>query len=317
MKGRIGKSKTLKICSVSAIVVTLILPAAARALETVSGKSQLVDRPRRVLLVNLTLKTMPDATREVAEQLEIMPLLSELYNSDQPPAAERKVVLRQKILETILESYFDAASVQAEADREGLRLQALRETLTSKRDHNIEINNATNFIASGALNTVGSILGFTNRLPPFPGNVNQMLSGVVSATMSTYALKQNQGGKIHGQDNPTILAELFGRPINDRTTYPESVWRFLHGTSIDEPDKSRLQVMENHWIQAEHLEKHGSKKERQKIDLVCGVGGKHRSMTLDDLSDEIAMISDISAATELMSHHLRDLLRMIDTDVID
>ncbi|MBS1990533.1 MAG: hypothetical protein JSS83_08450 [Cyanobacteria bacterium SZAS LIN-3] len=276
-----------------------------------------MDRPRQALFATATLKTMELPTREVAEQLEIMPLLNELYNTETPATPERKAILREKIQETILESYFDAASVQAEADRETIRLGALRESLSSKRDRNVEINNATNFIASGALNTVGSILGFTNRLPPFPGNVNQMLSGVVSATMSTYALKQNSGGKIHSPATPTMLAEFFGRPVDERTTYPESVWRFLHGKSIDEPDKSRILVMENKWIEKGHLEPHGAKREKQKIDLVCGVGGKTRAMTLDDISDEISMIADIAAVTERLSHHLRDLQRMIDSDVLD
>ncbi|MBS2008695.1 MAG: hypothetical protein JST01_16725 [Cyanobacteria bacterium SZAS TMP-1] len=275
-----------------------------------------MDRPRQALFATATLKTMELPTREVAEQLEIMPLLNELYNTETPATPERKSILREKIQETILESYFDAASVQAEADRETIRLGALRESLSSRRDRNVEINNATNFIASGALNTVGSILGFTNRLPPFPGNVNQMLSGVVSATMSTYAIKQSNGGKIHSAATPTMLAEFFGRPVDERTTYPESVWRFLHGKSIDEPDKSRILVMENKWIEKGHLEPHGSKREKQKIDLVCGVG-KTRGMTLDDISDEISMIADIAAVTERLSHHLRDLQRMIDSDVLD
>ena len=207
-------------------------------------ESELKERPRRPLFVALAINTLPQPTRQVAEELEVMPLLTELYDRSNPPTTERKAILRQKIQETILESYFDAASVIAECEREQGYLEALRETLTAKRDHNIEMNNATNFIASGSLNTVGSILGFSNKLPPFPGNLNQMLSGVVSATMSTYALKQNTGGKIRRPERPTILAELFGRPTDERTHYPESVWRFLHCPSIDHPELTRVQVLE-------------------------------------------------------------------------
>src|SRR5690606_20319241 len=138
--------------------------------------------------------------------------------------------------ETILESYLDAASVQAEAEREEDNLEALRQNLMVRRDQKIEINNATNFITSGALNTVGSALGFSENISPFPGNFNQMLSGVVSAGMSTYALRQARGSKIHGLGAPTIVAELFGRPTDHDTTYPESVWRFLHGKSIEDPE---------------------------------------------------------------------------------
>src|SRR5208337_3043234 len=113
-----------------------------------------------------------------------------------------------KIVETILECYLDAASVLAEAEREQVYLESLLESLISKRDHSVEMNNATNFIGAGSLNTVGSVLGFTTKITPFSGNFLQMLSGCVSASMSTYALKQNGGGKISRPEQPTILAEL-------------------------------------------------------------------------------------------------------------
>jgi hypothetical protein len=254
---------------------------------------------------------------ELAEQLEIWSMLRELYDQRKPPSRERATVLRQKIRETIFESYFDAASVQAEAHRELGMLEAQRETISSRRDRAIEINNATNFIASGTLNTVGSALGFTSALPPFPGNLNQMLSGVVSAAMSTYSLRQGKGSKVRGQGESTLIAELFGRPCDERTSYPESVWRFMHGKSPQDPGKTRVQLLEDRWIMRHHLEKHGSRREALKLDLVSGMANSKKCMTLDDLNDQIAMIGDIDAMAALMNHHLRDLLSMIDSDVVE
>jgi hypothetical protein len=279
-------------------------------------KSKLAQRKHQELFSILSVTKLSPSTKELADQLEILPLLDELNGRTSELTAERKAVLREKVLETILESYFDAASVQAEAEREQSKLEALRQTLTSKRDKQIEVNNATNFIASGTLNTIGSVLGFSNRLPPFPGNFNQMLSGVVSATMSTYALKQNAGGKIKGENASTVLAELFGRPTSEQTTYPESVWRFFHGKSPETPGRTRVEVLEKAWIERSELEPHGSKREDLKLDLVCGMGEQKRVMSIDDLSDQINMISDVSAMASLMTHHLRDLLRMIDSDVL-
>jgi hypothetical protein len=276
--------------------------------------SNLVGRPKQELFTAVNVTKLSPSNEEMAEQLEIRPLLDELYAPT--TSGERKRVVREKISETILESYFDAASVQAEAEREQNRLEALRQTLTSQRDRRVEINNATNFIASGTLNTLGSSLGFSNRLPAFPGNFYQMLSGVVSTTMSMYALKQNAGGKTFGQGNPTVLAELFGRPTNEATVYPESVWRFFHGQSPQDSTKSRIQHFEQIWIHRTELEPHGSSREKLKLDLVCGMKDTKKSMTIDDLTDEISMISDVSALSLLMSHHLRDLLRTIDSDVI-
>ena len=292
-------------------IIVIMQPAVCIA------QSNLVDRPKRQLLAAVHINNLSPDNCEMAQQLEIWPLLTELYDSHNPASKERRTVLRQKIRETIFECYFDAASVQAEALREEGLLEAQRETLINKRDRNIQINNATNFMASGTLNTIGSALGFSNSLPPFPGNFNQMLSGVVAATMSMYSLKQAEGGKIHGEGQPTLIAELFGRPCDDRTAYPESVWRFLHGKSLEDSSKTRAQLLEERWIKRHHLEKHGSRREILKLDLVCGLVSTKKYMTLDDLNDQITMIGDIDAVVALMNHHLRDLLSLIDSDVLE
>ena len=196
--------------------------------EASPSRSNLVVRTKRDLLPPISLDSLNAQTKEFAEQLEIMPMLVELYNKQNPPSAERRGVLRAKIKETLLESFLDAASVQAEAEREEGILVALRQTVLAKREKQVDLTNAANFISSGTLNTVGSVLGFSAKTPPFPGNLNQMLSGVVSTGMSTYTLKQASGGRIYGPGRSTVLAELFGRPVNEATSYPESVWRFFY-----------------------------------------------------------------------------------------
>jgi hypothetical protein len=299
------------------LVVCLLCVATIVSPFSCFAQSNLVDRPKRALLANVRVEDLSSDNVELAEQLEIWQMLTELYDKRKPLSRERATVLRQKIRETILESYFDAASVEAEAHREQTILQAQRETLISRRDRSIEINNATNFIASGTLNTVGSALGFTSKIPPFPGNLNQMLSGVVAAAMSTYSLKQARGGEIRGQGKSTVIAELFGRPCDERTAYPESVWRFMHGKSLEDPNRARVQLLEDLWIKRHHLEKHGSRREALKLDLVCGIANSKKCMTIDDLNDQITMIGDIDAIVSLMSHHLRDLLSMIDSDIVE
>lgn len=280
------------------------------------AQSNLVSRPARPLLAEPSLQKLEPSTVKLAQELEVWDMLVELHGKDGVVPLPRRHILVRKITETILESYFDAMSVQAEADREIGNIEALRDRLSSKRDRAVEMNNGTNFIASGTLNTIGSILGFSAQTPPFSGNLNQMLSGVVSMGMSTYALKQQGGSRIGGEEKPTVLAELFGRPADLHTSYPESVWRFLHSKSPDEPEKTRVQVLEDKWIQRDHLERHGSKRESIKIDLVCGLPSKRKIMSIDDLNDQIEMIQDISSAASRMVHHLRDLLNLLDSDVL-
>ena len=303
--------------SVSTTASTASSLSRSRAKKNALAVSNLVDRPKRPLFVALKVEQLAEPTRELAEALDILPLLREVNDPGGSVSPERKAEIRQQILETVLESYFDVASIQGEAEKERGDLEALRQNLIDKRDRSIEINNAVNFIASGTLNTVGSVLGFAKNALPFPGNFNQMLSGVVSAGMSTYSLKQAAGGKTRAPGSPTVVAELFGRPVDRRTSYPESVWRFLHSYSYDHPDRTRVAQLEDYWIKRKWLEPHGSKNEQAKLDLVCGVESARKAMTIDDLTDQINIISDIAAVSSLMAHHLRDLLLMIDSDVLN
>ena len=303
--------------SVSTSATTPRSLSRSSAKKNAAPVSNLVERPKRPLFVALKVEQLAEPTRELAEALDILPLLREVNDPGGSVSPERKAEIRQKILETVLESYFDVASIQGEAEKEKGDLEALRQNLIDKRDRSIEINNAVNFIASGTLNTVGSVLGFAKNALPFPGNFNQMLSGVVSAGMSTYSLKQAAGGKTKAPGSPTVVAELFGRPVDRRTRYPESVWRFLHSYSYDHPDRTRVAQLEDYWIKRKWLEPHGSKNEQTKLDLVCGVESARKAMTIDDLTDQINIISDIAAVSSLMAHHLRDLLLMIDSDVLN
>ena len=305
----------IRIIAVTLVGVALLVSSSAQCPS--HAQSQLVQRQKRELFPTFEPKNLPDDSKELAAQLEILPFLEELYGEKSSASVQRRFLLSRKIQETILEAYFDAMSVQAEADREVGRLTALQELLSSRRDRAVELNNATNFIASGTLNTIGSILGFSDNIPPFPGNFNQMMSGVVSTGMSMYALKQNAGGRVTEAGNSTILAELFGRPSNSDTSYPESVWRYFHSPSSLDPAMSRAELMEKLWISRGHLERHGSPREKLKLDMVCGVPlPKNAKITMDDLADQISMISHVARIAELMTDNLRDLLRMIDSDII-
>lgn len=280
-----------------------------------TAPSRLVTRPRQELLPKQSMDKLSPSTKELADRLELTEQLQLLYNPKSGLGKEEKMIVRMKVLETLLEAYFDAASLQGEANREIGRLNSQLEIMSSKRDRAVNLNNAANFILSGTLNTIGSILGFSASMPPLSGNLNQMLSGVVATGMSSYALKQNSGGRTESKEHPTVLAELFGRPVNAQTRYPESVWRFFHSRAPGETQYTRAQLLENHWIAVKHLEPIGSAREKLKLDIVCGVNvGKQ--ISIDDLNDSIAMISDVSNVAALMTHHIRDLMRIIDTDLI-
>ncbi len=277
-------------------------------------KTDLADRPRRPLLAAVTMETM---NRELANDLEITAMLNELYDKEHVPTPERMRDLRVKIRETITECYMDATSVEAEARREQNNLQAVVALAQAKIDRGVNYNNAINFLTTGSLSVVANSLELSPSTSLVAGNTPSLVAGAVSTVLSMYAMKQNAGPKIAGQNQSNQLAELFGRPVIAKTTYPESVWRFFHENSPRMPGYKRAQVLEKEWIEKGYLEKTGSRKAKQKIDFVCGMATKKKCMTLGDLTDEINMLGDVEALAGLMHHHLRDLLSLVDTDVLE
>ena len=299
------------------IFATSLCATVVRA-EPSFAQSDLATRPKRPLLAVVSMDKLSLATRELANDIEISPLLAELYDSERVLTPERVRDLRVKVRETITECYFDASSVQAEARREQVNLQAKLDAAQAKVNRAVNYNNAFNFLTAGSLNIVGASINFSPTVSPFPVTLMGLLSGAVSTTMSMYALKQVRGGKMHGQNQPNVLSELFGRPNDSKTTYPESVWRFLHEKSPRAATPmTRAQLLEQEWIDKGYLLKHGSRHAQAKLDFVCGVETEKKIATMSDLSDEINMLGDIEALAGLMHHHLRDLLALVDTDVLD
>jgi hypothetical protein len=289
-------------------------PTALAAQIDLPKKTDLAERPRRPLLVVVTKETM---NSELAEDLEITDMIRELYDMEHVPSPQRMRDLRVKIRETIIECYMDASSVEAEARREQNNLQAVVALAQAKIDRAVNYNNAINFLTTGTLSVISNSLELAPTTPLVVGNTPALVAGAVSTALSAYAMKQNAGPKIAGQNQSNMLAELFGRPIVAKTTYPESVWRFFHENSPRKPGYKRSQVLEKEWIDNGYLEKTGSRKAKQKLDFVCGMPTSKKCMTLGDLTNEIDMLGDVEALAGLMHHHLRDLLSLIDTDVLE
>ena len=66
-----------------------------------------------------------------------MPMIRQLYDSSNTLTQSQRAFLREKVLETILESYFDAVTVQAEAEREQETRRGGKPFPPAKRDERL------------------------------------------------------------------------------------------------------------------------------------------------------------------------------------
>ena len=115
---------------------------------------------------------------------------------------------------------------------------------------------------------------------------------------------------------PNMLAPLFARPAALNSYYPPVVLEYLRsvppGESVD--SGSRLDQLMAEWRTAGRLAAPGSSKTDQKIvRLTSSLDSKTR-LSIDDLSDRMAMLADVTGLVGLMKRDLAELMLSTHVD---
>jgi len=82
-KAQSNCAKTIAACCVAISILNCFATSAQSATPPANAetKSNLVDRPKRELFTPVRIESLDASTRELAEQLEIYPMLQELYGT--------------------------------------------------------------------------------------------------------------------------------------------------------------------------------------------------------------------------------------------
>jgi hypothetical protein len=226
------------------------------------------------------------------------------------PASVEELTMRQDILEAVETGSLDVDGVLAELESERARLFDLRAALSSRRDRSLGLINVANIITGTGLGVVTNALQFSDSTAKIGDNIG-ILSGLGSTALSVIGIRRQRGPLQSVGQVPNMLAPLFGRQPELNSYYPPAVLEYLKNVPAGQTVESgsRLDQLMAEWRQAGRLGQSGSAKTDQQIARLTSSLDSKTKLSIDNISDRIAMLSDLAGRVGLMKRDLAGFMR--------
>lgn len=233
------------------------------------------------------------------------------------PTTLEELSARQELLESVQASFLDVDSVLAELANEQSELGSIRTALQSRRDKTV------NRLTTAALLT-GSGLGAGVSATQFSslgsktqdvGDAIGIGSGAASTILSILAARAQKGPSFMVEGTPNMLAPLLGGAPAENTYYPATVLRYLQSspTGEDPSRGTRLEQLVVEWEKAGRLSATDPAMRSQQIAALTASGDPKVKLTIDQLTDRIAMLGDVRGRVSLMKRDLATIMRSYST----
>jgi hypothetical protein len=253
----------------------------------------------------------PDA-EQVANLIGVAPQIEELRRlSGERNDSDRMrtVALRQDIYVAVLAASLDVDSVIAEMDNESAQLAELRAGLQSKRDRALKVTTIGNIVAGAGSGILGTALQLNDNTAILGDQIGVGTSAA-STALQIYSLHQQRGGAVATGRVPNMLARLFDRPAALRSIYPDDVWMYLNSPPSGIP-QTRLQALLAEWAETGRIGRPDLPQSQGKIDLLTSSMNKGAKLSIDTITDRLAMVADVRGRVLLMKRDLANLLRSL------
>jgi len=223
-----------------------------------------------------------------------------------------ELALRQDILETVTAASLEVDGVLAELESERARLSELSAALQARRDRAVNLNNVAGLITGTGLGIAVNAMQFSSSTANL-GNGLGVGSGIASTVLSIIGIRQQHGPQHSVGRIPNMLAPLFSRPAELNSDYPEAVLAYLRSVPPGEPADagSRLDQLMAEWKVAGRVGQSGNAKTDQKIARLTSSLHEKTRLSIDDLSDRMAMLGDVTGRVGLMKRDLAGVMRSV------
>ncbi len=232
-------------------------------------------------------------------------------------ATLEEISLRQELLESVQASFLEVDSVIAELTNEQSELGTLRTSLQSRRDKTVSRLTSAALITGSGLGVAVSATQFTtlSNTTQNVGNGIGIGSGAASTILSVLAARRQRGPNGSVADTPNMLAPLLGGTPVLNTYYPPAILQYLQSVPVgqDPGQGTRLQQLMAGWDKAGRLSAADSEKRRQKVAVLTSSGNSNVKVSIDDLTDRMAMLGDLRGRVSLMKRDLAVLMRSYTT----
>ena len=235
-------------------------------------------------------------------------------------SSPEELTLRQHLLESVQTAELDVDGAIGEIDNERGELGNLQTSLKASRDKTVaRLNSAALITGSGA----GAAINATQftTLSSRTNNIGDGVgvgSGIASTILAYLATRKQHGPSGTVSDTPNMLAPLFDRPAVLNTEYPQAVMQYLQSApTTGSPERgTRLEQLKAEWGRAGRLQPSDSAKEQKKIIALTSSGDKDVAVSIDDLTDRMAMLGDVSGRIALMKRDLALLMRYLKSSSV-
>jgi len=268
-----------------------------------------------VPLIAIVTSAHAQNAEHVAKMLGISELVrnARLMHTHTPcesAATVEELSAREDILETVIATSLEVDGVLAELDNERAHLSELSAILQAQRDRSVNLTNVANLITGTGLGIAVNAMQFSSSTANV-GNGLGVASGIGSTVLSIIGIRRQAGPHRSVGRIPNMLAPLFGRQAQLNSYYPEPVLGYLRSIPPGQsPDVgSRLDQLMSEWRQAGRLGPSGSPINDKKVTRLTSSLDDKTKLSIDDLSDRMAMLADVSGRVALMKRDLAELMR--------
>jgi hypothetical protein len=220
-----------------------------------------------------------------------------------------ELAMRQEILERVTVSSLEVDGVLAELNNEQARLSELSSALQSRRDHSLNLVNVANLVTGTGVGIGVNALQFSSSTANI-GNSLGVGSGVASTVLSIIGIRRQRGPLAAVGRVPNMLAPLFGQTAKLNSYYPPIVMTYLQSAPAGQPkgSGSRLDRLMMQWKQDGRTEPVGTPKSIKKITKLTSSSDDKIALSIDDISDRTAMLSDVAGEVALTKRDLAGLM---------
>jgi hypothetical protein len=303
---------------------------ASSSAVALASTANTVEVPPQILKsgINLSTSTLCPNSQQLADQLNLTPLLTRIQELRALTAQQRgqntleslsnRVALQETldqaraiIFQTAMEADFVSAEVQAEQN-------VYAEVLASyqaSRDKMVAGVNAVSFITNGLLWAVSCGLAIpTYKYPGYSvqSGVTGVIAGMVPSLASMYALKAYSGKKRTSEKEPNMLAKLFDYPTNSEIEYPASVWKFLTSVPAEGGSKTRKEELVERWISDKNIPSFTDSKAKKQLDILTASEARKKGLSIDSLNTRIVMLEQLDGEVGKMKRLLLELAMAVN-----
>ncbi|MBS1990396.1 MAG: hypothetical protein JSS83_07755 [Cyanobacteria bacterium SZAS LIN-3] len=252
------------------------------------------------------------ALLNITPQVERLILLKQTQGANQDPLAlsDEQMNLRVYLLDKIVGQSLEVRMVCDRIDRELAWAYSGKGSMEARRQRNLNLLFAANFLQGGIL---GTIAGPEFLHGDARAGAELLLTGSgVGLGLSTLALLESRSGSKKVDGETTVLADIFELKHEDKQQHhPEVVMKYLNSVPpLTVNGATRRQTLIAGWKKGHYMH---AKDERQMNTLAAlQVPGTRQRENIGLLANRIRMLYDVQWTVEQLDGELLELLRATD-----